>query len=99
MDDATKQSIASEMNLSETAFVVAPEDGDEDPFATGSSFGLRWFTPRTEVPLCGHATLASAATIFMCTGNRNVRVFIVHVFFRNGGAIFRMATAKGFGKL
>ena len=46
------QSVASEMNLSETAFVV--------PDAEPESFRLRWFTPMAEVDLCGHATLASA---------------------------------------
>jgi PhzF family phenazine biosynthesis protein len=45
------QAIAAENNLSETAFFVRRPDGD---------FDLRWFTPRTEVDLCGHATLASA---------------------------------------
>lgn len=45
------QAIAEEMNLSETAFVV---------HLTGSDYDLRWFTPTTEVDLCGHATLASA---------------------------------------
>jgi PhzF family phenazine biosynthesis protein len=45
------QSVAAEMNLSETAFVVARADGDHD---------LRWFTPGAEVDLCGHATLATA---------------------------------------
>lgn len=45
-----KQSFAAEMNLSETAFLVPNPDG---------SFGLTWFTPLTEVSLCGHATLAS----------------------------------------
>ncbi len=44
------QEVASEMNLSETAFLVPGSD----------SFGLRWFTPKMEVDLCGHATLASA---------------------------------------
>ena len=50
-DDETMQQIAAEMNLSETAFVksLAP-----------NYFHLRWFTPRQEVPLCGHATLAIA---------------------------------------
>lgn len=48
------QSIASEMNLSETAFVVRRPDG----------FGLRWFTPSAEVDLCGHATLASAHILY-----------------------------------
>jgi PhzF family phenazine biosynthesis protein len=51
--DALMQSIAAENNLAETAFVVA--DGDD--------YRLRWFTPLVEVPLCGHATLASAAVI------------------------------------
>lgn len=45
------QAVAAEMNLSETAFIVARPDGDLD---------LRWFSPTTEVDLCGHATLASA---------------------------------------
>jgi predicted PhzF superfamily epimerase YddE/YHI9 len=45
------QGVASEMNLSETAFAVARDDGDWD---------LRWFSPTTEVSLCGHATLATA---------------------------------------
>lgn len=49
--DARMQTIACEMNLSETAFAV--------PLAA-NRFHLRWFTPTTEVPLCGHATLAMA---------------------------------------
>ena len=48
------QNIAQEMNLSETAFVVKENDG----------FNLRWFTPTVEVPLCGHATLASAHVLW-----------------------------------
>lgn len=52
-DDATLQAVAAENNLAETAFLV-PRDGDYD---------LRWFTPVLEVPLCGHATLASAAVV------------------------------------
>ena len=51
--DAVMQAIAAENNLAETAFLVA--DGED--------YRLRWFTPVTEVPLCGHATLASAAVI------------------------------------
>jgi PhzF family phenazine biosynthesis protein len=51
--DTTLQAIARENNLAETAFLV-PEDGE---------YRVRWFTPATEVPLCGHATLASAAVI------------------------------------
>lgn len=52
------QAIAMENNLSETAFVSL--HGPSDSFAGSASFGLRWFTPAREVPLCGHATLASA---------------------------------------
>lgn len=52
-EDALLQAIASENNLAETAFLVA-DAGD---------YRLRWFTPTTEVPLCGHATLASAAVV------------------------------------
>ncbi|HEX7101777.1 MAG TPA: PhzF family phenazine biosynthesis protein [Nitrolancea sp.] len=48
------QLVAREMNLSETAFVVPNETG----------FHLRWFTPATEVDLCGHATLASAHVLW-----------------------------------
>ncbi len=48
------QAIAAENNLSETAFFVPTKEG----------YDLRWFTPTTEVELCGHATLASAFVIF-----------------------------------
>ena len=68
--DDFKQKIAEEMKLSETAFVV-PVDKNLG-FDKGTKFGLRWFTPTTEVPLCGHATLASAAVLFYTQGNENV---------------------------
>lgn len=51
--DVWLQDLAMEMNLSETAFLV-PSDG---------RFDLRWFTPKVEVDLCGHATLASACVL------------------------------------
>jgi PhzF family phenazine biosynthesis protein len=51
--EATMQALAAENNLAETAFLV-PDGGD---------YRLRWFTPKVEVPLCGHATLASAAVV------------------------------------
>lgn len=54
LDDATMQRIAAENNLSETAFVVREAEG----------WAIRWFTPATEVDLCGHATLASAFVLF-----------------------------------
>jgi PhzF family phenazine biosynthesis protein len=53
-EDAWMQSVAAEMNLAETAFLVQQEDG----------WGLRWFTPLAEVKLCGHATLASAHVLW-----------------------------------
>ncbi len=49
------QSIASENNLSETAFLVREEE---------HSYGIRWFSPITEIAFCGHATLASAFVLF-----------------------------------
>jgi predicted PhzF superfamily epimerase YddE/YHI9 len=49
-DEGWMQSVAREMNLAETAFILRRSDG----------FDLRWFTPLYEVDLCGHATLASA---------------------------------------
>jgi PhzF family phenazine biosynthesis protein len=54
LDEAFMQSVAAEMNLAETAFVERLGDG----------FSLRWFTPTTEVDLCGHATLASAHVLW-----------------------------------
>jgi PhzF family phenazine biosynthesis protein len=54
LDDARMQSIAAENNLAETAFFVK----------RGDRYDLRWMTPRVEVDLCGHATLASAFVIF-----------------------------------
>src|SRR5690606_25733587 len=53
-DPAWMQAVASEMNLSETAFLHREGDG----------FRLRWFTPTVEVALCGHATLASAHVLW-----------------------------------
>lgn len=55
LPDAIMQAIAGELNLSETAFCVKRSDGD---------YRIRWFTPTTEVKLCGHATLASAHVLY-----------------------------------
>jgi len=58
LPDNVLQSLALENNLAETAFFVpTPADPDHD-------FHLRWFTPKIEVDLCGHATLASAAVLY-----------------------------------
>jgi len=54
LPDDTLRRIAAENNLSETAFVIGREQ----------DYDLRWFTPRCEVQLCGHATLASAFVVF-----------------------------------
>ena len=53
-DEHWMQNVASEMNLSETAFLVRQSDG----------YALRWFTPTVEVDLCGHATLASSHVLW-----------------------------------
>lgn len=60
LSDDVLQSLAAENNLSETAFFV-PEGAE-------GSYQLRWFTPTSEVQLCGHATLASAFVLFECLG-------------------------------
>jgi PhzF family phenazine biosynthesis protein len=54
--DRTLQAIAAENNVSETAFIV-PRDGK------GAAWDIRWFTPKIEVPLCGHATLAAGFVV------------------------------------
>lgn len=58
LPDNLMLSLAMENNLSETAFFVRLTDSED------ADFHIRWFTPGTEVPLCGHATLASAWVIF-----------------------------------
>ena len=52
---AWMQAVAAEMNLAETAFLVRTAPG---------RYGLRWFSPQVEIPLCGHATLASAHALW-----------------------------------
>ncbi len=73
LPDSVLQAIAAENNLSETAFVQpvsrAGNSPEKDEFKSCNRFKLRWFTPKIEVPLCGHATLASAAALFECAGN------------------------------
>lgn len=58
------QKIAYENNLSETAFII--EDGED--------FGLRWFTPKIEVDLCGHATIAAAHVLFNEIGHKQDQI-------------------------
>ena len=64
LSDEIMQSIAEENNLSETAFFVPKGDG----------FHIRWFTPTSEVDLCGHATLASAYVLFNLLGYKKDRI-------------------------
>lgn len=54
MEEAEMAAIAAEMNVSETAFVERKQ----------GEYGLRWFTPKAEVELCGHATLAAAHVLW-----------------------------------
>jgi PhzF family phenazine biosynthesis protein len=58
LEDKILQHIAAENNLAETAFFVK----------TGEDFHIRWFTPKAEVDLCGHATLAAAFVLLECLG-------------------------------
>jgi len=66
--DLLLQNIAAEFNLSETAFITTSNAGQissaDEPCV---HFGLRWFSPKTEIRLCGHATLASAQVLFADT--------------------------------
>ena len=67
LPDVTLQAIAAENNLSETAFFVPS-------YQPGADYQLRWFTPTLEVPLCGHATLASGHVLLNTLGLRGTRV-------------------------
>lgn len=67
LPDARMQQIAAENNLAETAFFVPDETGEAD-------FLLRWFTPKVEVDLCGHATLASGHVLLELLGWQGPRV-------------------------
>lgn len=71
--DRQLQSIAVENNLSETAYFVK----------TGDTFRLRWFTPKAEVDLCGHATLASAHVLFEHLGYQGKEI----IFDSNSGKL------------
>ncbi len=81
LSDAAMQVVAREMNLSETAFVYAP--------GPGGARRLRWFTPTVEVPLCGHATLASAHVLLREKGLRGP------VAFRSASGVLNVRQAAG----
>jgi PhzF family phenazine biosynthesis protein len=84
LPDATLQAIASENRLSETAFVV--------PTGLKGNYQLRWFTPATEVPICGHATLAAGAVLLSeIEPSLEVVVFDTHA-----GALIVRNTPEGY---
>ena len=69
VDDELMQQIALENNLSETAFFVPFKESSKvspngEDLEGASDFQIRWFTPGSEINLCGHATLASAYVLF-----------------------------------
>lgn len=70
-DSALMQNIAAENNLAETAFAVK----------SGDDYDLKWFTPETEMDLCGHATLATA--------------YILSRFVEKEAEVFRFHTLSG----
>ena len=74
--DDLLQAIAAENNLSETAFTVPGNGGYE----------LRWFTPAAEVPLCGHATLATAHLLWTELGSEAAEI---HFFTKSGTLVAR----------
>jgi PhzF family phenazine biosynthesis protein len=84
LPDATLQAIATENNLSETAFFV--------PTGLKGNYQLRWFTPETEVPLCGHATLAAGAILL---SEIEPKLEVV-VFDSHAGALIVRATPEGY---
>jgi len=75
LDEETMQNIAIENNVSETAFFVEIEPG---------AYHIRWFTPETEVDLCGHATLATAHVLYNHLGFKKSKVR----FKSNSGDLF-----------
>jgi len=82
-DEAWMASVAAEMNLSETAFAYPLRDRPDADWA------LRWFTPKVEVTLCGHATLATAHALHCDRGPGTVR------FASRGGVLVTHTTGDG----
>jgi PhzF family phenazine biosynthesis protein len=77
LDEALMQAVAAENNLSETAFTV-PNDRDD------IDFDLRWFTPTSEVDLCGHATLAAGHALMTGDEARFATKAGILIVFRSG---------------
>ena len=79
LSEEQMQHVATEMNLSETAFVLPPSTKQAD-------LRIRWFTPTNEVELCGHATIASF---------HGLAEEKMHGMIKNGSYTFRLETASG----
>lgn len=71
LPDAVMQSIAGELNFSETAFLKADA-------VDSSHYSIRYFTPTVEIPFCGHATLASAKLVLDVLGKKEVHFITAH---------------------
>ena len=91
LPDDVLQAIAAENNLSETAFLV-PIAGSEDDGGAAPDFELRWFTPASEVVLCGHATLASGHFVLSSDPARDRVRFLT----RKAGELSVARTGEGY---
>jgi PhzF family phenazine biosynthesis protein len=78
--DSWMQGVAMQMNVSETAFLLRKGDG----------YNLRWFTPKVEVDLCGHGTLASAHVLFQTGGAQHDAIIN---FYTNSGLLTAVLNA------
>lgn len=85
IDDKYMQLIAKEMNLSETAF-VENASGDD-----ANIFSLRWFTPKYEVNLCGHATIAASEILFNQMGIKDEKI----TYMTKSGKLIASKTGEG----
>lgn len=88
IEDKYMQLIAKEMNLSETAF-VQPLEGRH--INQTNIFSLRWFTPKYEVDLCGHATIATSEILFNNIGIKNEEI----IYETKSGRLIAHKTNKG----
>ena len=88
LEEENMQLIAKEMNLSETAFVQVV---DGKVINESNIFLLRWFTPKHEVDLCGHATIAASEVLFNKIGIKNNEL----IYQTKSGELIARKTAEG----
>lgn len=88
LEDKSMQLIAKEMNLSETAFILPLEGKSVNKT---NIFSLRWFTPKCEVDLCGHATIAASEILFNHIGINNDKI----IYETKSGSLTAHNTNKG----